>query len=76
MTETSVLIEEMKEHVNGVPEKALLSKKVAKPLWMNIDNSSSVKPLLERLISKGDLGWKETLGKDFRLKWVSCNFDD
>jgi len=43
---------------------------------MNIDKACSVKYLLERLIANKDLGWKETHGKDFQLKWVSSNYFD
>jgi hypothetical protein len=43
---------------------------------MNIHDASSVKPLLERLIARQELGWRETLGKDYKLKWVASNFDD
>lgn len=42
---------------------------------MNISESNHVKPLLERLISS-EITWKETLGKDWRLKWVNCNIED
>ena len=43
---------------------------------MNIDNACSVKHLLERLIAKQELGWKETFGKDYQLRWVSSNYFD
>ena len=42
---------------------------------MNIHEASHVKPLLEKLIAQ-DPNWKETLMKDYKLKWVSCNIDD
>ena len=74
---TSVqLEEEKKEHLDALPLKPNTQLSVGTPLIMNIHDASSVKPLLERLIGKQDLGWKETLGKDFKLKWVSSNFDD
>jgi len=74
---TSVqLEEEKKEHLDAPPLQPNTVISVGKPLIMNIHDASSVKPLLERLISKQDLEWKETLGKDFKLKWVSSTFDD
>jgi hypothetical protein len=66
--------EEIKENLTQQPLKSKSAQ--AKPFQMNIHDASSVKPLLERLISKQELGWKETLGKDYRLKWVASNFDD
>ena len=37
---------------------------------MNIQDGMHVKPLLERLIQNND-SWKQTTGKDWKLKWVS-----
>jgi hypothetical protein len=60
-----------------VESTAQIIKKSSKsiPFLMDIHDSNHVKPLLERLISEEAL-WKETLGKDWKLKWVSCNIED
>ena len=50
-------------------------KKSKIKFMMNIHEASHVKPLLEKLIAQ-DPNWKETLMKDYKLKWVSCNIDD
>lgn len=49
--------------------------KKANSFMMSIYEASHVKPLLERLITS-ESNWKETLGKDWCLKRVSCNIED
>jgi hypothetical protein len=51
-----------------------VSKKVS-PFMMNIQDSNHVKPLLERLIAS-EASWRQTISKDYRLKWVSPVIQD
>ena len=53
-------------------------KKVAKkvsPFMINIQDSSHVKPLLERLIA-ANASWKTSVGNNWRLKWCSPVIQD